>query len=91
MGLMLQQHKYTFDILTRVGIISCKPIDTPISTSKAIILLDLFFFFLILHDFVKSWVCQIIGALQYFTFTRPDICFVVNRVYQFMHAPTNSY
>ena len=45
MGLMLQQHKYTFDILTRAGIISCKPIDTPISTSKTIILLDLFFFF----------------------------------------------
>jgi hypothetical protein len=24
-------------------------------------------------------------------FTRPDICFVVNRVFQFMHAPTDSH
>jgi len=79
MGLMLQQHKYTLDIFTRAGIISCKPVDTPISTSKAIIFLD--FFFLILHDFFKSWVRQIVGALQYFTFTRPDIYFAVNRVY----------
>jgi len=32
-----------------------------------------------------------VGALQYLTFTRPDICFVVNRVCQFMHAPTDSH
>ena len=31
------------------------------------------------------------GALKYLTFTRPDICFVVNRVCQFMHAPTDSH
>jgi len=30
------------------------------------------------------------GALQYLTFTRPDICFAVNRVCQFMHAPTDT-
>ena len=31
------------------------------------------------------------GALQYLTFTRPNICFAVNRVCQFMHAPTDSH
>jgi len=30
-----------------------------------------------------------VGALQYLTFTRPDICFAVNRVCQYMHAPTD--
>jgi histone deacetylase 1/2 len=44
MGLMLRQHKYTLDILTRAGMLSCKPIDTPISTSKATILPDPLFF-----------------------------------------------
>ena len=37
MGLMLRLHKYTLDILTRAGMISCKPVDTSISTSKVII------------------------------------------------------
>ena len=40
MGLMLREHKYTLEILTRDGMSSCKPDDTLLSTSKAIILLD---------------------------------------------------
>jgi hypothetical protein len=32
-----------------------------------------------------------VGAFQYLTFTRPDICFVVYRVCQFMHAPIDSH
>ena len=31
------------------------------------------------------------GALQYLTFMRLNIYFVVNRVYQFMHSPTYSH
>jgi histone deacetylase 1/2 len=84
MGLMLHQHKYTLDILTRAGMLSCKHVDTPISTSKATILPDPLF-----SDATRF--CQIIGALQYLTFTCPDISFTVNRVCQFIHAPTDSY
>jgi len=32
-----------------------------------------------------------VGALQYLTFTHPDICFVVNKVCQCMHTPTDSH
>ena len=84
MCLMLRQHKYTLDILTRAGMLSCKPVDTLISTSKATILPDPLFF-----DATRFR--QIVGALQYLTFTHPDICFAVNKVCQFMHAPTDSY
>jgi hypothetical protein len=84
MGLMLRQHKYTLDILTWAGMLSCKPVDSPISTSKATILPDPLF-----SDATRFR--QIVGALQYLTFTRPDICFAVNRVCQFMHAPTDSH
>jgi hypothetical protein len=84
MGLMLRQHKHILDILTQAGMISCKPVDTPVSPSKVILLPD--------HSFSDpTRFCQIVGALQYLTFTRPDICFAVNRVCQFMHAPTNSH
>jgi histone deacetylase 1/2 len=31
---------------------------------------------------------SIVGALHYITLTRPDIAFSVNKVYQFLHAPT---
>jgi hypothetical protein len=64
--------------------ISCKPVDTPIFTSKAIILPNPLF-----SDATRFH--QIMGVLQYLTFTRPNICFTVNKVCQFMHAPTNSH
>jgi uncharacterized protein YrrD len=63
---------------------SCKLVDTPISTSKVTIMSDPLFSNL-------TQFRQIVGTLQYLTFTRPEICFVVNRVCQFMHAPTDSH
>ena len=35
MSLMLSQHKYAFDILSRAGMSSCKPVDTMTSASKS--------------------------------------------------------
>jgi hypothetical protein len=84
MSLMLQHHKYTLDILTRADMISCKLVDTPISTSKDIILPDSLFS-------NGTRFRQIMGALQYLTFTRPNICFVVNIVCHFIYVPINSH
>jgi len=84
MGLMLRQHKYTLDILTRAGMLSCKPVIAPIFTSKATILPNPLF-----SDTTRFR--QIMGALQYLIFTRPDIFFAINRVCQFMHAPIDSH
>jgi hypothetical protein len=84
MGLMLRQYKYILDILTRAGMTSYKPVDTPVSPLKVTILPDNS-----LSDPTRFH--QIMGALQYLTFTRPNICFAVNGVCQFMHAPTDSH
>jgi len=81
---MLRQHKYILNILTRAGMTSCKPVDTPVSPSKLAIHPDHLF-----SDPTRFR--QIMGALQYLTFTRPNICFAVNRVCQYMHAPTDSH
>jgi len=84
MSLILRQHKYIFDILAQAGMTSYKPVDTPISTSKVTIMPDPLFS-------NPTQFHQIVGALQYLTFTRPDIYFAINKVCQFMHAPTDSH
>jgi hypothetical protein len=83
MGLVLSQHKYALDILSRAGMSSCKPVDTPTSIFKIDLQSTEMF-----SD--PTCFCQIIDALQYLTFTRPNICYVVNKVCQFMHAPTEN-
>jgi hypothetical protein len=84
MGLMLSQHKYALDILSHVDMSSCKPVDTLAFASKS---------GLPTSEPFSDPTCfrQIIGAFQYLTFTRPNICYVVNKVCQFMHAPTKSH
>jgi len=63
---------------------SCKPVDTPTFASKIGLQSGELF-----SDSTRFW--QIISALQYLTFTRLDICNAVNKVCQFMHAPTEGY
>lgn len=60
---------------------SCKSIDTPsFSSSKLVIISGALY-----YDSAKYR--QIVDALQYLTFTMFDICYVVNKACQFMHAP----
>ncbi|KAJ0544914.1 putative RNA-directed DNA polymerase [Helianthus annuus] len=83
--LVLSQRKYIADILYRAGLADCKPISTPMSTSHVLLPDDS----PLLDD--PSRYRQTVGALQYATLSRPDIAFAVNRVCQFMHAPTKNH
>jgi hypothetical protein len=92
MDLMLRQHKYTLNILHRVSMSSCKLIDTLASSSKHTLAssskLDMMTGGLFSDP---TCFCQIVGVLQYLTFMRSNICYFVNKVCQFMYAPTNAY
>jgi len=64
---------------------SCKPVDTPLSASSKLRLIPGTLY----SDPTRYR--QIVEALQYLTFTRPNICYAVNKVCQFMHAPTKDH
>ncbi|KAJ0788607.1 putative RNA-directed DNA polymerase [Helianthus annuus] len=83
--LVLSQRKYVCEILHRAGLADCKAISTPMSTSHVLLPDDS----PLLDD--PSRYRQTVGALQYATLSRPDIAFAVNKVCQFMHAPTENH
>ncbi|KAJ9543887.1 LOW QUALITY PROTEIN: hypothetical protein OSB04_023594 [Centaurea solstitialis] len=72
-------------ILHRAGLADCKPIATPMSTSHLLLPDDS----PLLDD--PSRYRQTVGPLPYATLSRPDIAFAVNKVCQFMHAPTENH
>ena len=81
-GLFLTQHKYIRDLLAKTSMDGARDITTPLSTSVSLQLNDG-------SSSVDSIeFCKVIGALQYLSFTRPDISFAVNKLSQFMHRPT---
>ncbi|XP_070668785.1 uncharacterized mitochondrial protein AtMg00810-like [Malus domestica] len=81
-GLHLTQAKYITDLLTRTNMLDCKPISAPAISGRRLSLSD----GEPLSDITEFR--SVVGALQYLLFTRPDIAFTVNQVYQFMHRPT---
>jgi histone deacetylase 1/2 len=86
-GLLLTQDKYARDMLTKVGMLDCKAAPTPLSSSEP----------LSLHHGTplgpedSSQYRSVVGALQYLTLTRPDLSFSVNKVCQYLHAPTTAH
>jgi histone deacetylase 1/2 len=86
-GLILNQDKYATELLDRVGMSSCTPFPTPLSTTDTLSLTD--GSPLGSEDITRYR--SIIRALQYLTMTRPDLSFSVNKVCQYLHAPTTSH
>jgi len=83
-GIVLSQAKYANDVLKRTGMQQCKPASTPMSASEKLSAYE----GTPLSAEDSTRYRSIVGALQYLTLTRPDISFAVNKVCQYLHAPT---
>ncbi|GKU90849.1 hypothetical protein SLEP1_g4793 [Rubroshorea leprosula] len=80
-GIFLSQTKYAKDILTRATMVEASMIATPMVVKEPHTPRD--------EDPVDAQEYRkIVGALQYLTITRADLCFAVNKVCQFMQQPT---
>jgi hypothetical protein len=83
-GLFLSQRQYMLEILDRAGMADCKSCTTPVDLNPKLSaegdpIADP-------TDFRS-----LAGALQYLTFTRPDISYAVQQVCLHMHHPKESH
>jgi hypothetical protein len=84
-GFSVHQTKYATDLLTKFDMTNCKPSSTPyfslsrLNQTQGTPLPN------------STHFHSLVGALQYLTFTRPDLSFTVNQVCQFMHSPIDTH
>lgn len=84
-SLFLCQQKYAEDILERAGMTSCKSTATPVDTKPKLSACSN-------SPYARpSHYRSLAGALQYLTFTRPDISYAVQQVCLHMHAPMDEH
>ncbi|KAI3694502.1 hypothetical protein L1987_77468 [Smallanthus sonchifolius] len=84
-GMFLSQSKYAQEILHRAHMHSCNPVHTPVDTAGKLSAtsgtpLD--------PTTTATLFRSLAGALQYLTFTRPDIAYAVQQVCMHMHLHT---
>ncbi|CAH9140198.1 unnamed protein product [Cuscuta epithymum] len=84
-GLFLSQSKYASEILHRAGMTSCNATTTPVDTHSKLSASA--------GPPVENPTLyrSLAGALQYLTFTRPDISYAVQQLCLFMHDPRASH
>jgi hypothetical protein len=79
-GLFLSQRQFILDLLNRAGMLDCQPSRTPIDTSLKLSADG--------EPFSDATLYRsLTGALQYLTFTRPEISFAVQQACLYMHDP----
>lgn len=84
-GMFVHRTKYVQDFLIKTDMMHSKPCVTPCNPNQKLLNHGSSSFSN--HTLYGS----IVGALQYLTFTRPDIAYYLNQVCQFMHFPLESH
>eukprot|EP00253_Pinus_taeda_P017436 PITA_17436 len=83
--IFLGQGRYAIEILKRFRMQDCRPMATPMITNwKKIDASED-------KDVDPTLYRQLIGSLMYLVITRPDICYVVNTLSQFMVEPKRAH
>ncbi|KAJ4769875.1 Retroelement pol polyprotein-like [Rhynchospora pubera] len=80
-GLFLCQRKYTLDILAECGLLGAKPVAFPIEQNHNLSIAN----GAPMND--PERYRRLVGRLIYLTITRPDLCYSVHVLAQFMQAP----
>ena len=80
-GIFLTQRKYTLDIIAETGNLGCRPAATPIEQNYGLSTVVS----LLLDDPKKYR--RLLGRLIYLLNTRPELCYAVHILSQFMKAP----
>ncbi|GJX06710.1 retrovirus-related pol polyprotein from transposon TNT 1-94 [Tanacetum coccineum] len=80
-GIFICQKKYILDLLAEIGMINCKPADTPMMVNQKLFMEKK----AKLAD--KNMYQRLVGKLIYLSHTRPDIAYDVRVVSRFMHQP----
>ncbi|GJV81767.1 integrase [Tanacetum coccineum] len=83
--ILLSQKKYILELLQSVGLFNCNHVSSTMVTLSSLSLDDMTSY----SNPVKYR--QVVGCSQYVTLSRPDIAFPVNKVCQYMHAPTENH
>ena len=83
--MVISQRKYTLDILIDIGMLNCKPADTPMDPNVKLVPGQR----QLLRDLGRYR--RLVSKLNYFTITRPDISFPVSVVSQFLQSPCDSH
>ena len=84
-GVLLSHQRYITNILSHTKMLEAKSISTPMASSTNLSAYEG-------EPFPNHTLfCSTVGALQYLSITRLDIAFVVNKLSQFMHKPTQTH
>jgi hypothetical protein len=86
-GLFLHTQKYALELLRRASMLQCHTMLTPMTSNERLTSSD----GELLSSEDATTYHSIVGGLQYLMHTRPNLSFVVNKVYQYLHAPRSPH
>lgn len=84
-GIFILQRKYATELLQRFNLLNCNPSPTPMNMNEKLVLEDG------TGAANASYFRSLVGGLNYFSHTRPDIAFSVSLISRFMHSPSKQH